>query len=77
MLKNFSSDKINDTKNAVFFLSRAPTHYDFAFNLQFLHELKEKVHLSKTASFLNSVSFLLKFKFLFKKVDGVFDFKTS
>ena len=26
MLKKFTSDKINVTKNALFFLSRAPTH---------------------------------------------------
>ena len=40
--------KINVTKNALFFLSRAPTHHSFTFNLQFLYELKHKVHLSET-----------------------------
>ena len=49
------SDKINVTKNALFFLSRAPTHHSFTFNLH-------KVCLSKTVCgifhFL-SVSFLL------------------
>ena len=48
MLKKFPSDKINVTKNVLFFLSRAPTHHSFTFNLQFLYELKRKVHLSKT-----------------------------
>ena len=48
MLKKFPSDKISGTKNAPFFLSRAPTHHSFTFNLQFLNELKHKVHLSKT-----------------------------
>ena len=48
MLKKFSSDKINGTKNAIFFLSRAPTHHSFTFNLRFLYELKHKVRLSKT-----------------------------
>ena len=48
MLKKFPSDKINDTKNALFLLLRAPTHHSFTFNMRFLHELKRKVHLSKT-----------------------------
>ena len=48
MLKKFPSDKINITKNTLFFLSRAPTHYSFTFNSQFLYELKRMVHLSKT-----------------------------
>ena len=47
MLKNIPSDKINDTKNALFFLSRAPTHHCFTFNLR-LYQLKHKVCLSKT-----------------------------
>ena len=74
MLKKFPSDKINGTKNALFFLSRAPTHHCFTFNLQFLYELKRKVYLSKTfVGFLifNSVSFLLKFIFLFNKMHGL------
>ena len=33
MLKKFSSDKVNGTKNALLFLSRAPTHHSFTFNL--------------------------------------------
>ena len=48
MFKKLSSDKINGTKNALLFLSRAPTHHSFTFNLRFLHELKQKVRLSKT-----------------------------
>ena len=34
-LKKIPSDKINSTKNALFFLSRAQTHYSFTFNLRF------------------------------------------
>ena len=45
MLKKFSSEKINGSKNVLFF-SRA--HHIFTFNLRFLHELKHKVRLSKT-----------------------------
>ena len=48
MLKKIPLDKINGTRNALFFLSRAPTHRNFTFNLRFLNELKYKVRLSKT-----------------------------
>ena len=48
MLKKSPSGKINGTKDALFFLSRAPTHHRFTFNLRFLNELKHKVRLSKT-----------------------------
>ena len=48
MLKKIPSDKINGTKNALFFLSRAPTHHSFTFNFRFLYEIKQKVRLSKT-----------------------------
>ena len=50
MLKRFPSDKTNDTKKALCFLSRAPTHHSFTFNLWFLYELKHKVCLSETVS---------------------------
>ena len=46
MLKKLPSDKINGIKNAFFFLSRAPTHDSFTFNLRFLYEVKNKVCLS-------------------------------
>ena len=49
MLKKFPSDKINVTKNALFFLSRAPTHHSFTFNSQFLYKLKHNAHLFETA----------------------------
>ena len=48
MLKSFPLDKINVTKNVLFFLSRAPTHHSFTFNSRFLYELKQTVLLSKT-----------------------------
>ena len=48
MLKKFPPDKINGRKSDLFFLPQAPTHQGFTFNLQFLYELKHKVHLSKT-----------------------------
>ena len=64
MLKKFPSDKINGTKNALFFLSRAPTHHSFTFNLRFLYELKHKVHLSKTVCGI----FHFQFRFVFIKV---------
>ena len=37
---------MNDTNNALFWLSRPPTHHSFTFNLQFFYELK--IRLSKT-----------------------------
>ena len=64
MLKKIPSDKINGTKNALFFLSRAPTHHSFTFNLRFLHELKRKVHFSKTVC----GTFHFRFRFVFIKV---------
>ena len=48
MLKKVPSDKIDVTENALFFLSRAPTHYSFTFNFKFLNELKHMVDLFKT-----------------------------
>ena len=48
MFEQFPSGKLNGTKNAHFFLSQAPTHHSFTFNLQFLYELKDKVSLSKS-----------------------------
>ena len=48
MLKKILSDKINGTKNALFFLLRALSHHSFTFNLSFLYELKYEDHFSKT-----------------------------
>ena len=80
MLKKSPSGKINGTKDALFFLSRAPTHHRFTFNLRFLHELKHtrSVSLKLCVEFpmFDSVSFLLKFIFLFSKIHGLFDIKT-
>ena len=64
MLKKFPSVKINGTKNALFFLLRAPTHHSFTFNLRFLYELKRKVLLSKTVCGI----FHIRFRFFFIKV---------
>ena len=64
MLKNIPLGKINGAKNTLFFLSRAPTHHSFTFNLQFLYELKHKVRLSKTVCGI----FHFRFRFVFIKV---------
>ena len=58
------SDKTNGTKNALFFLSRAPTHRSFTFNLRFMYELKHKVSVSKTICGI----FYFQFRFIFIKV---------
>ena len=64
ILKKFPSDKINGTKNALFFLSRAPTHHSFTFNLRLLYELKHKVRHSKTVCGI----FHFRFRFVFIKI---------
>ena len=64
MFKKFPSDKINGTKNILFFLLRAPTHHSFTFNLRFLYELKRKVRLPKTLCGI----FHFSFRFAFIKV---------
>ena len=68
ILKKFPPDKINDTKNTLFFLSRAPTHHCFTFYLRFLYELKYMVHL-------DSILFLLKFIFLSTKYKDLLTLK--
>ena len=66
MLKTFPSDKVNVTKNAPIFLSRASVHHSFTFNSRFLYVLKHKVYLS----IFDSVLFLLEFIFfLIKNMD--------
>ena len=62
--KKFPSDKINGTKNVLFFLSRTPTHRSFTFNLRFLYKLKHKVRVSKTMCRI----FHFQFHFVFIKV---------
>ena len=70
MLKKLSSDKINVTKNALFFLSHAPIHHSFTFNSRFLYELKHKFIFLKLCmgfSIFDSFLFLLKFWFFFQQ----------
>ena len=64
MLKKFHSDKTNGTKAALFFLSQAPTHHSFTFNLGFLFGLKRKICFSKTVCGI----FYFRFRFVFIKV---------
>ena len=64
MLEKFPSDKINSTKYAFFFLSRAPAQHSFIFNLRFLSELKYKVRFSRTVCGI----FHFRFRFVFIKV---------
>ena len=81
IFKKFTLDKINYTKNALFFLSQAPIHHNFTFNLCFLYELKNKVRLSKTMCGIFHCWFrfvlINKCIFLFDKIYRLFDFKTS
>ena len=64
MLKKFASNKINGTKNALFFLSRAQTHQSFTFNLRFLYELKYKGRHSEIVCRI----FHFRFHFVFTQI---------
>ena len=64
MLKKSSSDNINGTTSALYFLSQAPNHHSFTLNLRFLYELKHKVRLSNTVC----GTFHFRFGFVFIKV---------
>ena len=76
MLKKIPSDKINGTKNT-------PTHHSFTLNLRFLYELMCKVRLFKTLCGIFHFRFRSVFIktfvkiFLFNKMQGLSDFKTS
>ena len=58
----FPLSKINGTKYVLFFLSRAPVHHNFTFNLQFLYEPKHKICLFKTT--FGIFHFRLRFAFI-------------
>ena len=63
-----------------FFLSLAPTHHSFTFNLQFLYEPKHEVRLSKIVCGIFHFRFrfiFIKVYIFFNKMGGLFDFKTS
>ena len=81
MLKKIPLDKINGTKNVLFFLSRAPTLHSFTFSLQFFYGLKQKAGLSKTVCgifhFRFSFVFIKAYAFVQQNPYGLFDFKTS
>ena len=67
----YASDKIDDTKNAVFFLLQAPTHHSFTFNCDsYMSWSTRFVSLKPCVGFsiFDFISFLLKFIFLFKKI---------
>ena len=64
MLKNFPPDKINGTKNALFFLSQAPTHHSFTFSFAVLYEVKHKAHISQIVCGI----FYFRFRFAFIKI---------
>ena len=80
MLKKLPSDKINSTKNALFFLLRAPTHYNLLLICDSYMSWSTKFFFLKLCVgffIFDSVSVLLKFIILFNKMHGLFDFKTS
>ena len=82
-VKRFPLGKINGTKTASFFHSRAATHHSFTFKLQFLYELTVCVFVCVCVwgwrgvggggfSVFDSVSYLLKLTFLVNKMHGLF-----
>ena len=73
MFKKIPSDKISGTKNALFFLLRAPTHRSFTFNLRFLNVLKHMVRLSKTVFRI----FHFRLRFIFNNVTISFKIKLT
>ena len=77
VLKKSPLYKINRTKNAFIFLSRAPPYHSFTFNITILiwAEAEAALKMSVGFSIFDSASFLLKFIFLLNKMH--FDFKTS
>ena len=80
MLKKFPSDKIDVTKNALSFISRAPTHHRFISNSQFLCELTPKVYISETECEIFRFQFriiFIKVYFLFHKKHGHSGLKLS
>ena len=81
MLKKFPSDRINGTKNALFFLSRTPFHHSFIFDLRFLYDLKHKVRLSKFVCrilhFRFSFIFIKVYIFIQENAYALSDFKMS
>ena len=64
MIKKIPSDKINSTKNVLFFFLKAPTHHTFTFDLRLLYEYKHKVCLHKTMC----GTFFFRFRFVFTKL---------
>ena len=78
MLKKCPSDKINVTKNALFFHSRAPITVLLSIRYSYM-SCSARVISQLYVGFPNfdSALFLLQFVFLFNKKQGLFDFKTS
>ena len=80
MLQKIPLEKINVTKNALFFLSRVPTHHSLLLICDsYMSWSIRFVSLKLFVGFCNSdsISFLWKFILLFIKMHGHFDFKTS
>ena len=80
MLKKIAPDKTNGTKNAIYFF-REPQLITVLLLIcdSFTSWSTRFVSLKVCVGFsiFDSVSFLLKFICLFKKINGLFDFKTS
>ena len=71
-VKEIRSDKISGTKNALITVLFLICDSYMSWSTRFV-----SLKLCVGFSFFNSVPFLLKFRFLFKKMHGLFDYKTS
>ena len=78
MLKKCPSDKINVTKNALFFHSRAPITVLLSIRYSYMSCSARLIsQLYVGFSNFDSALLLLQFVFLLNKKQGLFDFKTS
>ena len=84
MLKKFPMDKINVTKNVLFFLSETPCHHSFIFDTfdsQFLYPRKHKDYLPETVCGIFHFRFRLVFIkliiFVQQKAWTLFEFKVD
>ena len=74
-VKRFPLGKINGTKTASFFHSRAATHHSFTFKLQFLYELTVCVFVCvcvRVGGVGGGGIFRFRFRFVFIKVKSSF-----
>ena len=74
-----SFEQNKSQKNALFCLSRAPTHRSFTVHSRLLYELKQKISLSKSLCGISHFRFrfvFIKFFIFVQQKAWLFDFET-